>query len=191
MTSEEIQEFTRILRSSTEQSLPAGESMGDVFPFVYKQLKAVAHRQLEMYPAQSLDTTGLVHEAYLKMVDQDRATANDRGHFFRISAMAMRQVLVSAARHRMRQKRGAGVRPLTLTDFDGGLAPELEDIVLVHDSLEKLRQIDPRLEKVVECRFFAGLTEDETAVALEVSVRTVQRDWRRARAWLRRYLSGN
>ena len=185
-------DLTALLQASSRQSVAAkGEnptSLGDLFPLVYRELKVIAHRQLGCFPKQSLDTTSLVHEAYLKMIDQDRSTVHDKSHFFLISAMAMRQVLVAAARRRARLKRGRGAKAETLTEVEDQQKTNLDDLLSVHHALERLEQIDERLGRTVECRFFAGMTEEETALALGVSVATVQRDWRRAKAWLRRYL---
>ncbi len=168
---------------------PSGDHtwISGVFPLVYRELKAVARRQLGKAHGHSLDTTGLVHEAYLKLADLDRALVNDRAHFLAISARAMRQVLVAAARKRQRLKRGAGEPPVTLDDAASPTV-DLDVVLAVNDALDRLQQLDARLGQLVECRFFAGLTEDETAEALRVSTSTVQRDWRRAKAWLRRYL---
>ena len=192
MMNHEHMDLTALLKASSRQPFaPKGEdpvSLGDLFPLVYQELKVIAHRQLGHFPKQSLDTTALVHEAYLKLIDQDRSTAHDKGHFFLISAMAMRQVLVAAARRRSRLKRGRGARPEALTEVEDKQKPNLDDVLSVHHALEQLEQIDERLGRTVECRFFAGMTEEETSLALGVSVATVQRDWRRARAWLRRYL---
>ena len=163
--------------------------METLFPLVYRELKAVARRQLRRVPGQTLDTTGLVHEAYFKLADLDRSAVTDHAHFLAISARAMRQVLVAAARKRHRVKRGSGDRPKTLDDELVGGRIELDGVLEVHNALAKLQRIDSRLVHLVECRFFAGLTEDETAEALEISVSTVQRDWRRAKLWLRRYLN--
>ena len=189
---DEPTDLTRLLKASARQAPVATDvvpaSLGDFFPLVYRELKTIARRQLGHFPKHSLDTTGLVHEAYLKMIDQDRSTAKDQGHFFLISAMAMRQVLVAAARHRSRLKRGRGARPDTLIDVEDDTRPDLDDVLAVHRAVERLEQVDARLGRMVECRFFAGLTERETSLALGVSVATVQRDWRRARGWLRRYL---
>ena len=163
--------------------------MRNLFPLVYRQLKEVARRQLGRAPGHSLDTTGLVHEVYFKVADLDPNLVNDRAHFLAIAARAMRQVLVEAARRRRRIKRGGGERPVTLEEFVVAKASvPLDELLSIHDALDKLQAIDPRLVHLVECRFFAGLTEDETAEALDVSVSTVQRDWRRAKAWLRRTL---
>ena len=180
------QELTSLLATATQ---PDGK-LGAVFPLVYRELKAVAHRQLAQFPVVSLNTTGLVHEAYLKMAGQDSAIARDQAHFLAISAMAMRQILVAAARSRQRLKRGSGERPLPLDESrDPSSEVRLDDVLAVHHAVEKLEQIDRRLGSLVECRFFAGLTETETALALDLSVSTVQRDWRRAKAWLRRLLA--
>lgn len=185
-------DLTGLLKASTQRAtsdgIPDLDSLGDFFPLVYQELKSIAHRQLGRFPKESLDTTGLVHEAYLKMIDQDRSSVSDQGHFFAVSAMAMRQVLVSAARNRSRIKRGSGSKPETLTEVQDDSKPTLDDVLAVHHALERLEKVDGRLGRIVECRFFAGLTEPETAMALGVSTATVQRDWRRARAWLRRYL---
>lgn len=162
--------------------------MRGIFPRVYQELKTVAHRQLGRAPGHSFDTTGLVHEAYLKLSGLDRAVVENRGHFLAISARAMRQVLVAAARRRQRIKRGSGHGNVTLTDAEAPEPMRLEDVLAVNAALEKLQRLDTRLGLMVECRFFAGLTENETAEALETSVSTVQRDWRRAKAWLRHYL---
>jgi RNA polymerase sigma factor (TIGR02999 family) len=164
------------------------DSIQALFPRVYRELKLVARSQLRRASGHSLDTTGLVHEAYFKLADLDVAAVADRAHFLAISARAMRQVLVAAARTRNRSKRGSGQRPKTFDDALVGKRVELEDVLAVHDALGRLQSLDPRLVQIVECRFFAGLTEDETAEALGISVSTVQRDWRRAKAWLRRYL---
>ena len=180
------EDFTSHLHAALE----AGESgsMRKLFPMVYRELKAVAHRQLGFAQGHSLDTTGLVHEVYFKVADLDRSVVQDRAHFLAISALAMRQVLVAAARKRNRLKRGAGERPSTLTESSADSAVDLDRVLSVNEALAKLAEVDPRLVSLVECRFFGGLTEDETAEALGLSVSTVQRDWRRAKAWLRRYL---
>ena len=178
-------EFTRGL---DPRPIDDSSSMRGLFPLVYRELKAVAHRQLGRAPGHSLDTTGLVHEVYFKLAEMDRSAVNDRSHFLAISARAMRQVLVAAARKRHRIRRGSGIRPVTFDDSNAVEPVELEQVLLVNEALDKLQRLDPRLGHLVECRFFAGLTEDETAEALQVSVSTVQRDWRRAKAWLRRYI---
>ncbi len=180
-----------------ESALTGMTGLGDeswvkrLFPRVYRELKEVARRQLGQAAGHSFDTTGLVHEAYLKLSELDRSVVQNRQHFLAISARAMRQVLVAAARKRYRLKRGAGQRPITLTESrarpQGQQSMRLDQVLVINDALERLQRLDPRLCLLVECRFFAGLTEDETAEALAVSVSTVQRDWRRAKGWLKHY----
>lgn len=160
----------------------------ELFPIVYRELKELARSQLRRHRDHSLDTTELVHEAYFKVADLDTARLESRGHFLAITARAMRQVLVAAARKRNSHKRGGGERPATLPDLLAESTVKLDDVLVVDAALERLHRLDPRLSALVECRFFAGLTEDEAASALGLSLSTVQRDWRRARAWLLHYL---
>jgi RNA polymerase sigma factor (TIGR02999 family) len=163
----------------------------ELLPLVYDELRRIAHRQLAREHRQrTLSTTGLVHEAYLKLVDQTRVTARDRAYFFAAAARAMRQVLVDAARRRGRVKRGSGDVPLDLEDFQvaaDDFAAELRDL---DEALERLAVLFPRQARVVECRFFGGLSVEETAEALTLAPRTVKRDWSLARAWLYRELRG-
>lgn len=152
---------------------------------VYEDLRRIARRQLgRLRPGRTLNSTGLVHEAYLKMVDQSRVSWQDRSHFFAIAARAMRQILVDHARRRGRQKRGGDPKPTTFDENMTAVSDDAERILVMHDALERLSALDPRLTHVVECRFFAGYSEEETAEVLGVSARTVRRDWTRARAWL-------
>lgn len=161
-------------------------------PLVYDDLHQIARRHLRRgRPGQTLDTTGLVHEYYLKMADQSGVSWQDRGHFLAVSACAMRQVLISYARKRAAAKRGGGERPVTLEEGRIPVDDQAAWLLDVDQALERLASFNPRLGRVVECRFFAGLSEEETAEALEVSVRTVQRDWKRARAWLKEELEGD
>jgi RNA polymerase sigma factor (TIGR02999 family) len=158
---------------------------------VYDDLRRIARRQLgRLRPGQTINSTGLVHEAYLKMVDQSRVSLQDRSHFFAVSARAMRQILVDHARRRGRRKRGGDPQPTTLDDAMTPIAADAERILLIHDALDRLTAVDARLTQVVECRFFAGYSEDETAEILGVSARTVRRDWMRARAWLHELMQG-
>jgi len=159
-------------------------------PMVYNDLRRLARGQLRrLRVGETLDTTGLVHEAYLKLVDQSRASWNDRGHFLAVSAVAMRQILVDHARHKGRQKRGGDKHHTPLSDIDVAVANDAQRLLEIDLALEKLAAVDPRLVRVVECRYFAGLSEQETAEALGVSLRTAQRDWLKARAWLREALA--
>jgi RNA polymerase sigma-70 factor (ECF subfamily) len=158
-------------------------------PLVYGQLRHLAHAYLARERhAQTLVTTELVHEAYLKLVDHAHVSHRSRSYFFGAAARAMRQVLVDRARHRTRLKRGGGHDAVEL-DADLLAVNELAaEILDLHRALERLEQVDPRAARVVECRFFAGLDEEETAEALNLSSRTVRRDWTAAKAWLCRTL---
>lgn len=157
-----------------------------VFPLVYDELRQLAHRQLRRESSgHSLNTTALVHEAYLKLVDQTRAQIRDRAHFFAVAATAMRRILVDHARRHGAAKRGAGARRVPLEMVDGLAPDERADLLVALDTaLVRLAALDERQARVVECRFFGGLTEEETAEALGTSTRTVKRDWAKARSWL-------
>ncbi len=164
-------------------------ALSELVPLVYNDLRRIARGQMRgQRRGASLDTGALVHEAYVKLVDQQKAGWNDRRHFFAVAAMAMRQIVVDHARRRSRQKRGGGEAAVTLDDPMDPAGRSLEDVLALDQALERLSEMDPRLVRVVECRYFAGLSEQETAEALDVSVRTVQREWFKARAWLRSQL---
>jgi len=154
---------------------------------IYSDLRRMARRQIRgRGGARTLDTTGLVHEAYLKLVDQTRSAWEDRAHFFAVCARAMRHVIVDYARERHAAKRGGGEAPCTLDESAIAVDEQATSLLAIDQALERLATLDGRLPRLVECRFFAGLTEEETAEALAVPLRTVQRDWARAKAWLRR-----
>jgi RNA polymerase sigma-70 factor (ECF subfamily) len=161
-----------------------------LFPLVYDELRGLARRQLRgRRPGETLDTTALVHEAYVKLVDQTRAQVHDRRHFFALASKAMRHILVDHARARGAQKRGGG-RPLTtLGENVAAGVSSAADLVAIDTALAKLEALDPRLGKLVEVRFFGGLSVEETADTLGVSPRTVKRDWQKARAFLYLHLS--
>ena len=157
-----------------------------LLPLVYDDLRRVARSQLRrLRVGETLDTTSLVHEAYLRLVDQTRADWQNRGHFFAVSAVAMRQILIDHARERSRLKRGGGLQRAPLDEAGLAVEADAERLLDIDRALEALRAVDPRLARNVECRYFAGLSEQETADALGVSLRTAQRDWLKARAWLR------
>lgn len=157
---------------------------------VYDDLRTLARRQLRKAGGhQTLATTGLVHEAYLRLAAQTRAEWQDRGHFFAVAATAMRQIAISYARRHQAAKRGGGQVEVTFDENVLAVEGQAAELLALDEALERLAALDERLVRVVECRYFAGLDEDETAAALGVSRRTVQRDWARARAWLQEALS--
>jgi RNA polymerase sigma factor (TIGR02999 family) len=166
-------------------------------PLVYPDLARIAHRQLGLERAgHTLSTTALVHEAYLRLVDQTRVQWADRAHFFAVAAHVMRRVLVDHARRHRADRRGGPHRraiPLDALEKSGGgdlASVERADVLLALDeALERLARLDARQAQVVECRFFGGFTEAETAEALGVTPRTVARDWVKAKGWLYQELS--
>jgi RNA polymerase sigma factor (TIGR02999 family) len=165
------------------------ESLDRVVALAYHELRAIAHYRLTARgPGGTLSTTALVNEAYLKLVDQSRAGWNDRAHFLALASLAMRHVLVDRARERSTLKRGGERRRIALDDAELSVDAEPETLVQLDDAMKQLAAFEPRLARVVECRFFGGLTEKETADALGLTVRTVQRDWVKARVLLRRVL---
>lgn len=176
-------EITRQLQAHARGD---ADAYGRLIQLVYQDLRRVAHRQLRRRGSRlSLDTTDLVHEAYLKLADQARAAWNDRSHFFAVAARAMRHLIVDHAKHKLRAKRGGGRPHVPLDGEPIRVEQHVERLLAVDEGLRMLGTVNERLVKLVECRFFAGLTEEETAETLGVSVRTVQRDWVRARTWLK------
>ena len=167
------------------------EALGRLFPLVYAELRRLAKRYMRKERAgHMLQTTALIHEAYLRLIDVDRVEWRNRAHFFGVAARAMRQILVEMARERGCQKRGGGAGRVSLDEAITIGAGLDEDLVALDEALGALAQFDARKAQVVEMRFFGGLTEEEIAAALDVSQETVRRDWRLARSWLRRKLSG-
>jgi len=157
---------------------------------VYDDLKQIAHRQLQRARHGSLiDTTGLVHEAYLKLVDQARVRVENRGHFFAVAACAMRHIVIDFIRRRTAARRGGGAPRQPFDEEQLVVGNDFERLLAVNRAISRLAEIDERLVRVVDCRMFAGLTDDETAQALQVSPRTVPRAWVRARAWLKHELA--
>jgi RNA polymerase sigma factor (TIGR02999 family) len=167
------------------QGVVRGESskLDALFERVYDELLLVARRIRGGRAGETLNTTALVHEAYIKLIPSADRTWDSRAHFFGVAARAMRQVLVSAARKRLTQKRGGGLN-VTLSENVSSAPIRAEQIVALDAALERLGRIEPRAVQVVEHRFFVGLTTAETAAVLRVSTGTVERDWRAARAWL-------
>jgi RNA polymerase sigma factor (TIGR02999 family) len=166
------------------------EALNHLVPLVYDRLRSLAHARLAgRPPGASLDTTALVHEAYLKLVDQSRAQYRDRAHFFAVAATAMRQIVVDRARRRGAARRGGEFRLASISADGLGAEARAEEILAVHEALERLSSVDERLVKMVELRFFAGLSIEETGEVLGIDSRTVNRDWRTARALLYRELT--
>ena len=161
-----------------------------LFPIVYQELRERAHRQLAGRSSDTLSTTTLVHEAYLKLTGSTHQSYEDRVHFFAVASRAMRQILVDYARRHAAAKRGSGDRPLSL-DPDAVSGPRRsEELLELDEALAKLERLDERLGRVVELRFFGGLSVEEVGDAMGVSPRTVKRDWRKARAFLYQTIRG-
>lgn len=169
------------------QELRAGEDnvVERVFPVVYDELRRIAHRYLvRERSGHTLSTTALVHEAYERLVDQSRVEWQDRAHFCAVAAQAMRRILIDYARRRQAQKRGGRQQPLSLDEARLGVDEQATLLLSLDQALTRLGALNDRLARVVELRFFGGLTEEEAAEVLGVSVRTVRRDWVKAKAWL-------
>jgi RNA polymerase sigma factor (TIGR02999 family) len=163
-----------------------------LLPMVYDRLRALAQELMQQErPGHTLQATALVHEAYLKLVDQQRAQWQDRAHFFAVAAQAIRRILVDHARGHGRAKRGSGRAKLTLNEELAATYDEVVDVVALDDALAQLAEGHPQHARITEMRFFAGLTIEESAAVLGMSTRTVDRHWRYARAWLYRALSGD
>lgn len=167
-----------------------GRAIDELLPLVYDQLKAIAGNQLKNErPNHTLNTTALVHEAYLKLVHQDRASWENRAHFFAIAAQAMRRVLITYAKGRLAQKRGGGEPIVTFNEEVMSGDVRANELVALDKALNQLNEMSPRQGKIVELRFFGGLTEPEIAKLMKISESTVKREWRVARAWLNRELN--
>jgi RNA polymerase sigma factor (TIGR02999 family) len=179
----DVTELLISLRSGDAAALDA------LMPLVYEELRRLARRQLApRRPEQSMDTTDLLHEAYLRLFDQSRITPEDRRHFFALAARAMRRVVIDRARKRRATKRGGGLQRVDLDSAEHFAADHASDLLALDEALEKLRRLDERLVRVVELRFFAGFTVEETAEILGLDPRTIRRDWEKARALLYRDL---
>jgi RNA polymerase sigma factor (TIGR02999 family) len=184
-----VTEIVTRLGSSAGQQAPSTE---ELFPLVYGELRRLAQRYLQgEAPGHTLQPTALVHEAYLKLVDQTRANWKGRSHFFAVGAQVMRRLLVDHARERRAQKRGGDRQRVTMAEW---LEPEaaadvpLEEIIGLNRAVDKLATVDPREARIVVMRFFGGLTMEQIAAVLGLGKRTVEGNWRHARAWLRREL---
>ncbi len=175
-------DVTRLLRRIREGDRDAIE---DVFPLVYDELKRIARHQLARERSgHTLNTTGLVHEAYMRLMDRESIAWQDRAHFRAVASRAMRRILVDYARRRGAVKRGGGMNRLTLEENHIVIDDQAELLLSLDQALDRLAHRSQRLSTVVEYRFFGGLLEEEIAEVLQISARTVRRDWVKARAWL-------
>ena len=171
-------------------------ALDELYAVVYAELRVLAHRQRRRWDASgTLNTTALVHEAYLKLIKQRRAHFETRAHFFAVAATAIRHIVSNYARDRQARKRGGGVRTVSLSDMEKSPASELrvsddhvDLLVAIDEALQRLERVSSRQRGVVECRFFGGMSVEETAAAVGISPRTVKRDWMLAQAWLQREL---
>jgi len=167
-------------------------ALDKLLPLVYEELRVMARQHLRKeHPGQTLQTTDLVHEAYLKLVNQRRVHWQNRAHFYAIAAQLMRRILVDRARKRKRGKHGGGAARVSLSDGNLIAPDPLFDFVAFDEALSELSRLDERKAKIVELRFFGGLSVDETADFLNISAVTVMRDWRMAKAWLHKALNPN
>jgi RNA polymerase sigma factor (TIGR02999 family) len=165
------------------------ESLDRLVPVLYQELRVIARQRLASQPrGGTLETTALVHEAWLKIVDQSQANVRDRAHFLALASLAMRHLLIDRAKAKASGKRGGARLKVTLDEELIGADDQPEVLLQLDEALSQLAELEPRLARVVECRFFGGMTEDEIAEALGTNVRTVQRDWVKARVALRRML---
>jgi RNA polymerase sigma factor (TIGR02999 family) len=181
-----VPEITRTLRAWSDGQPEAEERL---FALVYGKLKRLAAGHLRRESrGEAINTTSLVHEAYLKLIDQRQARWQDRSHFFRMAARVMRNILVDHARRRDSQKRWGGQRRVTLSASDHREPAIARDVVAIHDAITALAEFDKVKAAIVELRFFGGLSTAETAAALGLSTRTVERHWTMAKAWLQREL---
>ena len=166
-------------------------ALADVFPLIYDELRRLAQLQLRREPdGHTLTPTALVHEAYMRLMDYNRTEWDNRSHFLAVAATAMRRILVDHARGHRSLKRGGALRRVSLDAVELGTEDRAELLLAIDDALDRLKQVEPRQAQVVECRFFGGMTEEETATALGIGLRTVKRDWARAKLWLQTEISG-
>ena len=187
MTSLGSGEVTRIL--SGKDRLSREEALEQLLPVVYDELRALAGARLRHErPDHSLQATALVHEAYIRLVGWEQQSWIDRAHFYRAAAEAMRRILIDHARGRARGKRGGGRVRVDLEDANLATWDDPDDVLALDEALHRLMEQDPRAAEIVQLRFFAGLSVEETAKALELSIRTVHREWKFARTWLFRAL---
>ena len=180
-------EVTQLLLDWTKGNQAA---LDKLMPLIYRELRRLAHQYLGRERAgHTLQTTDLVHEAYLRLVDQRRVRWQNRSHFFGVAAQLMRRILVDHARRRRRVKRGGGVPMVSLDEAAVVSRQPDVDLLALDEALNRLAEIDQRKARIVELRFFGGLEVEETAIFLKISEITVMREWKMAKAWLHRELS--
>jgi RNA polymerase sigma factor (TIGR02999 family) len=178
----------KLLQARRDGDAEAGALL---FEHLYGELRTIAHQRLRQFrPGQTLDTTALVHEAYLRLVDQRSAGGEDRSHFLAVASRAMRFIVVDYARERTAAKRGGAQSAVDVDRVQVAARDRAHDVLDLDDALRHLSEFDPRLAEVVEYRFFGGLTHDEIADITGRSIATVKRDWTRARGWLFHTMSG-
>jgi RNA polymerase sigma factor (TIGR02999 family) len=166
-------------------TMPEGGAVERMMPLVYEELRRIARRQLRHEGVgHTLNTTALVHEAYLRLAAPSHLDVSGRAEFLSIAAMAMRRVLIDYARQRTAQKRGGVQMRVELDDIEVAADDRAEQLVALDEALTSLAASNPRLARVVDCRFFGGMSQEETALALQLTPRTVRRDWTKARMWL-------
>src|SRR5215208_7824569 len=165
-------------------------ALADVFPLIYDELRRLAQQQLQREPdGHTLSPTALVHEAYMRLIDYSRMEWTGRSHFLAVAATAMRRILVDHARGHRSTKRGGELRRIPLESIDLGAEDRADVLVAMDEALDRLKEVDARQARVVECRFFGGMTEEETAEALGIGLRTAKRDWAKAKSWLHREIA--
>jgi RNA polymerase sigma factor (TIGR02999 family) len=165
-------------------------ALDELIPLVEMELRRVARRYMAREsPDHTLQTSALINEAYIRLIDQQNVAWQNRAHFFAVSAQVMRHILVDHARKHQYAKRGGGAQQVSLDETVARVDQKADELVALDDALKTLARLDPRKSKVIELRFFGGLSLDETAEVMKVSSPTVQREWRSARAWLRRELN--
>lgn len=185
---DQIPGITRLLHEARADGGPALEAL---LPLVYGELRLIARRHRHGEGASpTFSTTAVVHEAFLKVFGASPATFQDRRHFFAVASLAMRHLLRDSARRRLAARRGRGADHTRLTGHEPAIESRVELLLALDQALEQLRTLEPRLAEVVELRYFGGLTAAEVAELLGVTERTIERDWRRARAVLNRALTG-
>ena len=164
-------------------------ALDQLIPMVYDELRRLARGYMRREKqGHTLQTSALIHEAYLRLVDQKHVEWHNRAHFFGVAAQLMRRILVDHARSRSRAKRGGNAQMVSLAE-PSAVSLELAEVIALDDALKNLAEMDPRKAQIVEMKFFGGLTNEEVAEVLKVTTRTVEREWRKAKAWLQRAIS--